>query len=478
MFRRSDDKPVDAEFCVTQEYLPRRSRSDGESSSFRTSDDAIARLFTESHGDNWRYVAAWGKWLKWDGTRWAEDATLEVRHLVRLLCRDVANLCDKPGHAKDAASAKTINAVERLAKADRRHAATMDQWDRDPWLLNTSVGVIDLRSGIQRRHYREDYITKITNIAPGGDCPHWRAFLHRITNGDRELELFLQRVAGYVLSGVTYEHALFFLYGKGGNGKSTFVQTLAAVLGDYHRTAPMDLFLASRSDRHPTELAGLRGARLVTATETQEGRRWDEAKIKSITGGDRIAARFMRQDYFEFIPTFKILVSGNHRPSIRNVDEAMRRRLHLVPFVVTIPKDEQDDQLMEKLEVELPSILAWAIEGASEWGMMGLKPPEAVWRATEEYLCEEDTIGRWIVERCIVGVNEKDTQAALYESYGQWCGTVGEQSGRLKEFSKSLEDRGYQKKRLTGGPQGFLGIHVLPNSVSRNSSDESEKSSD
>ena len=183
-----------------------------------------------------------------------------------------------------------------------------------------------------------------------------------MTDGDHELVAFLQRVAGYALTGSTSAHALFFLYGTGANGKSVFVNTVAGILGDYHRTAPIETFTASSHERHPTDLAGLRGARLVTAVETEEGRRWAESRIKALTGGDKIAARFMRQDFFEFTPQFKLLIAGNHKPGLRSVDEAIRRRFNLIPFAVTIPDEERDENLTDNLKAEWPGILAWMIE--------------------------------------------------------------------------------------------------------------------
>ena len=286
------------------------------------------------------------------------------------------------------ASAKTVAAVERLAKADRRIAATVDQWDADPWLLNTPGGVVDLRDGGYRLHNPADYITKISGTAPDPSrpIPHWLAFLERVTAADAELIAFLQRIAGYCLTGSTSEHALFFLYGTGSNGKSTFLNAITGVIGGYCRTAPIETFTASPSDRHPTDLAGLRGARLVTAVETEEGRRWAESKIKALTGGDKIAARFMRQDFFEYTPQFKLLIAGNHKPGLRSVDEAIRRRLHLIPFTITIPAEERDLGLPDKLKAEAPGILNWMIDGCLQWQQIGLAPPKVVTDATAAYL--------------------------------------------------------------------------------------------
>ena len=234
------------------------------------------------------------------------------------------------------------------------------------------------------------------------------------------------RVVGYCLTGVTSEHALFFLYGTGANGKSVFVSTIAAILGDYATTAAMDMFMATTGDRHPTDMAGLRGARMVSSIETEQGRRWAESKLKALTGGDRITARFMRQDFFEFTPQFKLLVAGNHKPAIRNVDEAMRRRLHLIPFTVTIPPARRDQRLQDKLLAERDGILAWAVQGCLEWQRVGLRPPAAVNAATAEYFEAEDALGRWLAEGCLRGANLTATSAALFAAWKSWAEANGE----------------------------------------------------
>src|SRR5262249_1446093 len=226
------------------------------------------------------------------------------------------------------------------------------------WELNTPSGIVDLRTGEIRKHARLAYMTKITGAAPDASCPtpYWRAFLNRVTGDKQELVEYLQRMAGYTLTGLTSEHALFFIYGLGANGKTTFLNAMIKAAGDYHMTAPIETFTASNHDRHPTELAALQGARIVTAVETEEGRRWAESGIKALTGGDRISARFMRQDFFEYTPQFKLIVAGNHKPGLRSVDEAIRRRFNLIPFTVTIPPEERDEALPEKLKAELPRI--------------------------------------------------------------------------------------------------------------------------
>lgn len=423
------------------------------------SEDALATTFSERHGDDLRYVAPWGKWLRWDGCRWAFDETLAVFDLARAICRDAANESEKPGEAKAIASAKTVAAVERLAKADRRHACTVDAWDHDAWLLNTPAATIDLRTGDSRSHDRRDLLTKITPVGPHGECPVFCGFLKRVTGDDEDLQKFLKRMAGYMLTGSTREHALFFLYGTGRNGKSVFINTLAGLLGEYHCTAPMEAFTASNSERHPTELAMMRGARLVTAIETEEGRSWAESRIKALTGGDRISARFMRQDFFEFVPQFKLLIAGNHKPSLRNVDEAIRRRLHLIPFTVTIPPEEVDELLPEKLRAEWPGILSWAIEGTIEWLEQGLNPPKSVQDATAEYLSEEDGFAKWVEECCERDSNSWEKTSDLYRSWKTWADRSGELSVSEKSFSQMLSSRGFRFHRRMNG-RGYYGLAI------------------
>ena len=427
------------------------------------SDDALALRFADRHANELRYVAAWGRWLRWDGTRWSFDETLTAFDLARTICREAAAECNKPKIAGLIASAKTVAAVERLAKADRRHAATVDQWDADPWLLNTPGGVVDLRTGKMRPQKPDDYITKITGIAPAASCPipAWLAFLNRVHGGDAELMAFMQRLTGYALTGRTTEHALAFLYGTGANGKTTFLNAITGCAGDYHRTAPIETFTASNSDRHPTDLAGLRGARLVTAIETEEGRRWAESRIKALTGGDKIAARFMRQDFFEYVPQFKLVIAGNHKPGLRTVDEAIRRRFHLVPFTVTIPPAERDHELDAKLRAEWPGILNWMIEGCLEWQRIGLAPPKAVTDATAAYLEAQDAIAAWIDDECERNPSAWERSAMLFGSWKAWAERSGEPAGDTKRFRDRLEARGIEHRREPGTRRaGYQGLRL------------------
>jgi putative DNA primase/helicase len=425
------------------------------------SDEALALRFAELHAADLRYVAGWGRWLSYDETCWHFDDTLLSFDRARKICRDAAAQCNKPKTATALASAKTVAAISTLAKADRRLAATIDQWDADPWLLNTPSGVIDLHNGTSRLHRSDDYLTKLTGVAPDAGCSisKWLSFLDRVTGGNPDLIAFIQRMAGYALTGSTLEHAMFFLYGTGANGKSTLVNALTSCAGDYHRTSPIETFTDSVNERHPTDLAGLRGARLVTAVETEEGRRWAESKIKTLTGGDTVSARFMRQDFFEYVPQFKLVIAGNHKPGLRSVDEAIRRRLHLVPFTVTIPPKERDAELPDKLKTEWPGILAWMIRGCLDWQKVGLAPPAAVTAATAAYLDAEDALAAWIDDCCEPDPQYWERSSDLFASWSAWATRAGEHVGAQKRFAERLEARGVMPVRRMDG-RGFVGLYL------------------
>lgn len=470
------------------------------------SQDALALEMGVRWKSEARYVALWGSWLFWDGQRWLRDEKLahmtrcraflrakalkleekaEERKAALALAgqREAEGLtgaeadkrlarAEKEGRAAEArasgqgqvlCSAMNINAVATLARSNAELVGTVDQWDRDKLLLGTPGGVVDLRTGRLRPGQQTDYITKQTAVAPapeGTKAPIWEKFLARIFKGRPEVIPFMQRVAGYSITGSVEEHALVFAWGQGGNGKGVLWNTLGRAMGDYSKVAPTDLLLVAQGDKHTTEMAMMRGARLVTASELAPGKAWDEPKLKSLTGGDPITARFMRQDFFTFEPQFTLVVFGNHKPSFRSVDEAIKRRVLLVPFLENIPADERDPDLPVKLQAEWPAILRWAIDGCLEWQRIGLAPPATIKEASKDYLESEDALGQWLYERCVTTEKTAETGVtALYTNWQAWCGVRGMRVCTLMAFSRQLSERGYLSEKTREG-RFFIGISL------------------
>ncbi len=432
-------------------------RASVEAPSF--SEDALAAAFTAKHGADWRHVPAWGQWLRWTGGHWQTDETKRVREEIRQICRAAAVSVEKPDEAKRIASDRTLSAVLRIAASDPRIATRTSDWDAYADLLNTPAGIIDLGSGELEPHDPTRLLTQMTKASPGISCRRWLSFLTEITGGDTQLQAYLARLAGYCLTGSTAEQVFAFLHGQGANGKSVFLQTIVRVMGSYAATAALDTFMATKSARHLTELAGLRAARLVLVPETEAGQSWAEARIKQVTGGEKVRANFMHRDHFEFQPQFKLLVAGNHRPALTSVGEALRRRLHLVPFTVTIPVDKRDPTLAEKLFAERDGILGWMISGCAEWRRMGLIPPPAVADAAEDYFASEDHVGQWIDECCICGPQHRATSRELYAAWQSWSETGGYPAGSTKSLGEMLRARGFTDGKVKGA-RGWHGISL------------------
>ncbi len=430
--------------------LDRLQRLDLDLTEDALTEDALALSFCEAR-PMLRFVARWNRWMQWDGVRWKEDDTLAVFDAVRQHIRRM--LPRRDNKAANLSRAQSVAAIEKLTKADRRYAATTDQWDSDDWILNTPGGIVNLRTGKIELHDSGLYLTKITNAAPGGSCPAWLRFLDDITARDREFIAFLKRVTGYSLTGSSREHVLFFIYGPGGNGKGTFLNTVQRVLGDYATVASMATFTESRTEQHPTDLAMLRGARLVTAQETEEGRAWAESKIKALTGGDPITARFMRQDFFTYLPKFTLVIAGNHKPRLKNVDEAMRRRLHLLPFMQTFTRDRRDIDLADKLMAEAGGILRWMIEGCLEYQAEGLRPPDVVLAATAEYFTAENLFEQWLDDCCERGPEFWETPTRLFADWKEYAADANELPGNKNQFAERLAAAGFRQgnTRAKGG---------------------------
>jgi putative DNA primase/helicase len=434
---------------------------DDGATGFDLSHDGLALEMGYRWQNNARYVAKWGNWLFWNGSCWELDEKLVHMTRTREFLRAKGNDC-KEARA-GLRSAKTVAYVSGLVRSNPELVGTVGQWDSDSWVLNTPGGIVDLRTGELRPSDPSAYCTKATAVAPalvGTKAPIWQAFLERTFRHDPQLIPYMQRVLGYSLTGDTSEQALFFALGQGGNGKGVCLNTITALLGDYAAVAPSDMLLTAKGDRHSTDMAGLRGARLVTAQELDRGKTWDEPKIKSLTGGDPITARLMRQDFFTYVPQFKLIVAGNNKPSFKGVDEAIRRRLHLVPFLQNIPAEERDPALPAKLRAEWPAILRWCIEGCLLWQREGLNPPESVRQASEQYLNAEDVLGQWLEDCCLTSPRiEFCTTAKLYLSWVEWCAKTGQVAGSSKAFSQKLSERGFEPHKKHGD-RGFKGITV------------------
>lgn len=420
-----------------------------------------ARRLVESHGHDLRWAPQFGSWLMWDGMRWAEDVTGEAHRRAKAVVDGfytemATTISDERrkklfGHWMRSQSSGRIDAMVQLARTEPGVPVTVAELDGDPWLFNTRSGAIDLRSSTLSVGERRHLVTKLAPVAhdPAATCPTWRWFVDWAMQGDAELVGFLQRAVGYSLTGSVAEQCLFFLHGSGANGKSTFLNVVQRLAGDYALAAEADLLLATTHERHSTGIADLVGRRLVVVQETDDGRRLAEATVKQLTGGDTIRARRMRQDNFEFRPTHKLWMAANHRPMVRGTDHGIWRRIRMVPFLNAVAPDAQDPALFDKLLVELPGILNWALEGCSQWRHGGLRPPPAVLNATQEYRTEQDHIGRFLDDCCELAndvcVSARDLRAA----YERWCEENGERPWSAKAMAPQLVDRGCE--RVKGG---------------------------
>lgn len=427
------------------------------------SEDALADHFAVQHSADWKYVRAWHKWFEWDGSTWREDATGKVDRLAVHITRQAINWPEgkalTPKERRQVNKRSTAGAVRDLAANDRSIAASVDQWDSDPMLLGVPGGVIDLRSAKLLESERGQFITKRCAVAPEqGEPALWLSILDKCHMGNAEIISYLQRFAGYSCTGETGEHALAFLYGTGRNGKGVFLETISRILGDYARTASIQTFLEQRNPAHSTELARLHKARLVITEEAGAGGRWNESRVKHMTGGGKITAHYMRMDDFEFTPNFKLMVAANHKPSLRSVDEAIKARIHLVPFNVTIPPEERDPYLLDKLQAEWPRILNWMLQGCMQWQERGLSPPQRILDATQEYMDSEDVLADWI-EECCERVSELDG-ATGYQNYRKWCDSQGHTAWSRQGWSKAMLERPDFDSRRSNGRTVIIGLSL------------------
>lgn len=438
------------------------------------SDTYNAEHFAQDHAAALRYCYPWKTWLVWTGTHWHRDETgavmqcakQTIKHLALRMTAldDPRDLQQLAQHIQRSLSLPRLKAMVELAQSEPGMPILPTALDTDPWLLNCRNGTLDLRTGILRPHAQADGLTKClpVNYDPQARCPTWMAFLARIMDGQTDLVTFLQRAVGYALTGDTSEHVLFLLHGTGRNGKSTFLETLHALLGDYAKQTDFLTFLARDHDTVRNDLADLQGARFVAAVEVEEGRRLAENLVKQVTGGDRIKARFLYQEYFEYVPQFKVFLACNHKPVIRGTDLAIWERIRLIPFTVTIPKAERDKHLLTTLRQELPGILAWAVQGCLDWQQHGLGEPPAVVQATGAYRAEMDLLGQFLEDQTVIGTHVQVASIDLYSAYTTWCEANGELPMSKKALGSRLLERGFAPTRL--GPhqaRGWQGLGLV-----------------
>jgi putative DNA primase/helicase len=445
---------------------------------FALTDLGNAERLVSAHGRDLRHVPGLG-WHRWDGRCWQRDEDGEPMRRAKLAARailhDAAN-CDDDAlrktivkWARASEAEPRLRAAVSLAASEPQILAGVDELDADPWALNALNGTIDLRTGKLRGHRRTDLLSKLAPAAydPKAKCPQWLSFLQVIFDGNAELITYVQRWAGYSLTGSIREQALVVCWGGGSNGKSTLLGTLRRLLGDYAEATPTSTLLEQRQgDGIPNDVARLRGARLVTASETSSGRNLNEERVKDITGGDAITARYMRGEWFSFEPQFKLWLSTNHLPRIRGTDHAIWRRLSLVPFAVTIPDAAQDKELPAKLAGELPGILAWAVRGCLDWQQQGLAAPAAVSAATDGYRVEQDLLGRFLAERCEIDPRAEVQAADLWDAYCKWAEANRERTGTQTSFGRELTERGHEGAKH-GGNRTRRGLRLRPEAGTR-----------
>jgi putative DNA primase/helicase len=447
-----------ADFLGWEQFTLREGRG-----SYLCTDQGNAERLADRHGANLRYCYPWGKWLVYDGTRWRVDDRGAV---VRLAKETVRAIFEEAKEAQDDETAKQLGkwaissqsesklrAMISLAQSEPGVPVLPEELDTSKDLLNVLNGTIDLRTGELREHRREDLITKIAPVEydPDAKAPAWAATLERALPSPA-VRSFFKKLCGYALTGDVSEQMLPVLYGTGANGKSTVLNALLAVVGDYGMQAAPDLLVAKKG-AHPTELADLFGMRLVASIEVEDGSRLAESLVKQLTGGDRVKARRMRQDFWEFEPTHKVLMACNHKPQIKGTDNAIWRRIRLVPFTETIPPAEQDKHLPDKLRAEKAGILRWALEGCRDWRREGLQAPEEVRKATGSYRAEMDVLGAFLRECCILDAESNVAAKDLYAAYKLWCGENGERPETQRKFGSRLTERG-GFERYRGGADG------------------------
>jgi len=421
-------------------------------------DATLAKLFA-AQNDDARFDS---QWRTWDETRWRGDgAELRVLAAIReYLDREIAPTLRAKKDRTAVDSSGKLHAIAQELRLLRLISA--DTWDAQPWLLNTSVGTWELRGTPRlREHRRSDYLTRMTAVSAGGECPLWLNHIEFVSDGDHQYARFLQKLCGYALTGVRTAQIFAFLFGGGGNGKGVFLQTLAYVFGDYAATMMAEAFLQRRWEKHDEELTPLRGARLVIASEFPEEAEWNTARLKTVTGGDRIRASYKGRDSFEFEAQALLLLAGNDKPKLQSVDPGIVRRLRLLPFVNSFDDEHKDDDIRDKLQAEAGGILAWCIDGCRLLQIEGLTPPDVVANATAEYLGEQDLTRQWVEERCNTSELLCRTRiGVLFEDWKDYAKQAGVDAGNINALSSKIAKLGFERFRMYGVGRGFIGMQL------------------
>lgn len=431
---------------------------------YSRTDDGNALRLVDEHEHDIRYVPQRGRWLRWDGHRWAWDEAGAVREMSRAIARTLPNGEGEAKHRARSLSAAGISAMVSMAQTDPRIVAHAAQLDAHRMLLNTPSGAVDLATGEMIPPEPSQMHTRSTAVAPDPDAPTpmWDAFLAQTFGGDNELLQYVQRMAGYSASGSVKWHVLPFLHGGGGNGKGVFLNVMRNLLGDYAATAP-NAFLMAGAQRHETEIARLHGLRLVIASEVNQEAKFDEAKVKELTGGDGLTARFMRQDHFTFEPTHKLWLMGNHQPRVSAGGKSFWRRLRLMPFIRTPEKVIEDLDLL-LISEEGPGILAWVVAGAVAVFRDGLNDPESVKAATAQYAAEEDALARFLDEACHVGggMQVRTVTEVFRTAYERWCRAEGEDPLPSRQLGRELKDRFNIVRKGSNGTYSYANVALIP----------------
>lgn len=426
---------------------------------FNLTDSGNAERMVHHFGEDFRYVTPWKTFVVWDGRHWALDARARVQRFAKLTARLV--MADQifgasrevSDWSQQSESAPRRDAMIRLAACEPDIPVLPSDLDTHPMLLCVSNGVVDLKTGDLQPHRRQHYITQLAPVAYDRHAKRdlWLKTIGDVFEQKEKLISFFKRYCGYCLTGLTTEQVLAILYGTGSNGKTTILNALMEVLGGaYALKAPADFLMVRRQPAHPTERADLYRKRLVVAIESGEGQRIDEVLIKELTGSDVIRARRMREDFWEFTPTHKLMLATNHRPTIRGTDHAIWRRIRLIPFNAKFEGAKKDARLPDKLREEYPGILAWCVEGALEWLRDGLGEPEEVTEATAAYKSDQDSLAPFLAERCSVIADARAKASDLYDEYKRWAETSREYCLSYRLFVPALVERGFEKYTSNG----------------------------